>query len=89
MTESRNSMGELIKGIGVNLSHKKKRMSPLKKGSSKKTISKNIKEFSKGNTFKKTAAKSGKKQAQKQAVAVAFSKAGKSKKKGKKYQTYE
>lgn len=57
---------------------------PLKKGKSKKTISKNISEFHKGKTYEKTAKKSGKAQADKQAIAVAMSTAGKSKKKGKK-----
>jgi len=51
---------------------------PLTKGSSKKTISKNISEFHKGKTFAKTAKKFGKKKANKQAVAVAMSEAGKS-----------
>jgi hypothetical protein len=49
---------------------------PLKKGKSKKTVSKNISEFHKGATFKKTAAKFGKDTANKQAVAVALRKAG-------------
>jgi hypothetical protein len=48
---------------------------PLKKGTSKKTISKNIEEFHGGETYKRTKAKSGKKKADKQAVAVALSKA--------------
>jgi hypothetical protein len=54
---------------------------PLKKGKSKKTISKNIKEFHKGKTFKKTAKKFGKAKANKQAIAVALSTARKSKRK--------
>ena len=48
---------------------------PLKKGTSKKTISKNIEEFHGGETYNRTKAKSGKKKADKQAVAVALSKA--------------
>jgi len=54
---------------------------PLKKGSSKKTVSSNIAEFHKGKTFKKTEAKFGKAKADKQAVAVAYAQARKSKKK--------
>ncbi len=54
---------------------------PLKSGSSKKTVSANIKEFHGGETYKKTAAKFGKKDADKQAVAVAMAAAGKSRKK--------
>lgn len=48
---------------------------PLKKGTSKKTISKNIEEFHGGETYEHTKAKFGKKKADKQAVAVALSKA--------------
>jgi uncharacterized protein DUF6496 len=51
---------------------------PLREGTSKKTISKNIEEFHKGKTFAKTEKKFGKKRADKQAVAVAFSEARKS-----------
>lgn len=54
---------------------------PLKKGSSKKTVSSNIAEFHKGKTFAKTEAKFGKAKANKQAVAVALSQARKAKKK--------
>ncbi len=53
---------------------------PLKSGKSKKTVSKNIREFHKGNTYKKTEAKYGKKKADKQAVAAAMAKKRKSKK---------
>ena len=52
---------------------------PLKKGSSKKTISSNFSEFHKGPTFKHTAQKFGKARANKQAVAVVLSEARKSK----------
>ena len=45
---------------------------PLKKGKSKKVISKNISEFHGGDTYAKTAKKFGKKKADKQAVAVAL-----------------
>jgi len=54
---------------------------PIKKGTSKKVISKNISEFHKGKTFAKTAEKFGKAKANKQAIAVALSTARKSKKK--------
>lgn len=54
---------------------------PLKKGSSKKTISKNISEFHKGKTYAATKRKFGAKRANAQAVAVAMSSARKSKKK--------
>jgi len=55
---------------------------PLKAGSSKETISDNISEFHKGNTYAKTAAKFGAEKANKQAVAVAYSKAREGKSKG-------
>jgi hypothetical protein len=51
---------------------------PLKKGTSKATVSKNIKEFHTGKTFAHTAQKFGKERANKQAVAVALSEARKS-----------
>jgi hypothetical protein len=53
---------------------------PLTKGSSKKTISKNIKEFHTGKTYASTAAKFGKAKANKQAIAIAYSEARKGKK---------
>lgn len=52
---------------------------PLKSGKGRKTISANIKELHTGKTYAKTAAKFGKSKANKQAVAIAYSKAGKSK----------
>jgi hypothetical protein len=50
---------------------------PLKPGSSKETISKNISEFHTGKTYAHTAAKFGKAKADKQAIAVALSTARK------------
>jgi hypothetical protein len=62
---------------------------PLKKGKSKKTISKNISEFHKGKTYAKTTKKFGKDKANKQAIAVALSTARKSgTKKRKKYDMF-
>jgi hypothetical protein len=52
---------------------------PLKKGSSKKVVSDNIKEFRKGETFAKTESKFGADKARRQAIAVALSQARKSK----------
>lgn len=54
---------------------------PLKSGKSSKTVSSNIRELHKGKEYKKTSAKYGKEVANKQAIAIALSKAGKSKKK--------
>lgn len=51
---------------------------PLKKGTSNETISKNIREFHKGETYKKTAAKFGEEKAKRQAIAVALAQARKS-----------
>jgi hypothetical protein len=50
---------------------------PLKKGSSKKTVSSNISELHKGKVFAKTAKKFGKAKANRQAIAIAFEKARK------------
>jgi hypothetical protein len=55
---------------------------PGKKG--KKNVGSNIREFTKGPTFKKTAAKKGRKRALKQAVAVGLRQAGVARKKAKK-----
>jgi hypothetical protein len=55
---------------------------PGKKG--KKNVGSNIREFTKGPTFKKTAKKKGRKRALRQAVAVGISQAGLSRKKKKK-----
>lgn len=48
---------------------------PLEKGSSPKTISRNIEELHSGNTYAHTKSKFGKDKANKQAVAIAFSEA--------------
>lgn len=45
---------------------------PLKKGSSRETVSENISEFHDSAQYRKTKAKLGKKKADKQAVAVAL-----------------
>jgi hypothetical protein len=50
----------------------------------KKNVSRNIREFTKGKTFKKTARKKGRKTALKQAVAVGMRQAGVARKKKKK-----
>jgi hypothetical protein len=52
---------------------------PLKKGSSRQTISQNIEEFHHGPTYQKTAAKFGKKKADAQAIAAAESEARRTK----------
>lgn len=54
---------------------------PLKKGSSEKTISSNIKELHSGKTHQHTEEKFGKEKADKQSIAIAIKEAGKSKKK--------
>jgi len=54
---------------------------PLKKGSSKETISENIKEFHSGKTYEHTKEKFGKTTADKQAIAASLHEAGKTKKK--------
>jgi hypothetical protein len=51
---------------------------PLKTGTSNETISKNIRELHKGDTYKRTAAKFGAEKAKRQAVAIALSQARKS-----------
>jgi hypothetical protein len=45
---------------------------PLKKGTSRKTVSQNIREFHTGKTYARTKRKFGKKRADKQAVAASF-----------------
>lgn len=57
---------------------------PLSKKKGKKQVGKNIREFRKGATFRRTKRKFGAKKAQKQAIAVAMKAAGVSRKKKKK-----
>ncbi len=52
---------------------------PLKKGTSRKVTSENIREFHGGKTYSATKKKFGKKRADRQAVAVALSQKRKSK----------
>ena len=46
---------------------------PLKKGTSKRTIKLNFREFGEGNTYHRTLEKFGKKRANKQRIAVVLS----------------
>jgi hypothetical protein len=55
---------------------------PGRKGA--KNVGRNIKEFHKGKTYKKTAKKFGKKKANRQAIAVGLRQAGVPRKKAKK-----
>lgn len=57
---------------------------PLRSGTSRKIVSKNIREFHKGPTFKRTARKFGKARANAQAVAVALGKKRQSRRKRRK-----
>lgn len=56
---------------------------PMRKGSSQKTIAKNIAEFHTGKTYKHTKAKFGKATADRQAVAAAMRSAGKARTSGR------
>jgi len=51
---------------------------PLKKGTSRKTVSENIRELHTGKTYSRTANKFGKAKANKQAIAIALSQKRKS-----------
>ncbi len=55
---------------------------PLQRGTSKKTVSRNIREFHAGKTYARTAAKYGKRVANRQAVAAALSEKRRSGRKG-------
>jgi hypothetical protein len=50
----------------------------------KKNVGRNIREFTKGKTFKKTAAKKGRKRALRQAIAVGLRQSGVPRKKARK-----
>jgi hypothetical protein len=52
----------------------------MKPGSSRKTISENIREFHHGKTYQRTKRKFGKRKANRQAIAAAYSNARRSKK---------
>jgi hypothetical protein len=62
-----------------------RKVMPLKSGSSRKTVSENIRELHHGKTYSKTKGRHGKKKADKQAVAIALSTArgGKRKKRSR------
>ena len=51
---------------------------PLKKGTSKKTVSSNVRELHQGKTYARTRKKFGAKKANRQAVAIALSQKRKS-----------
>lgn len=55
---------------------------PLHRGSSKKTVSRNIREFHTGATYARTKARYGKRVANRQAVAAALSEKRRSGRKG-------
>ena len=57
---------------------------PLKKGTSRKTVSTNIREFHKGKTYAATKKEYGAKKANKQAIAVAMAEKRRSRKKSAK-----
>ena len=52
---------------------------PLARGTSRKTLSRNIRELHTGKTYARTARKSGKRAANKQAIAIAYAQRRKSK----------
>ena len=55
---------------------------PLHRGTSKKTVSRNIREFHAGKTYARTAAKYGKRVANRQAIAAALAEKRRSGRKG-------
>ena len=72
-----------------NLNQKVSKLMPLKKGTSEKTVSSNIRELHKGKEYSKTEKKFGKKKADKQAVAIALSEKRKTAKKSKTAKKYK